>query len=70
MAHGERTYVTFSAIVCGALLQPDRIYCPTAIYSNLADRVFMFGSSYQKILPVKSNASVSPRTEREKGWRL
>lgn len=42
-----------------AVLQPDHIYSPTPIYSNLADKVFMFASSYQKILPVKSNASMS-----------
>lgn len=50
------------------MLQPDHIYSPTPIYSNLADKVFMFGSSYHKILPVKSNASMSHiRSEKGNG---
>lgn len=65
MADEERPYMTFSAIACSAI-QPDHIYSPTPFYSNFADRVFMFGPSYQKILPVKSNASMS-HVRSEKG---
>lgn len=70
MADEERPYMTFSTIACSAI-QLDHIYSPTQFYSNLADRIFMFGPSYQKILPVKSNASMSHiRSEKGNGVYL
>lgn len=53
----------FSAIVC----DQTRIYSLTTIYSNLADRGFVFGSGYQKVPPVKSNASAVSCIRSEKG---
>lgn len=56
----------FSAIEC----DQTRIYSLTTIYSNLADKVFIFASGYQKISPLKSNASAVPciRSEKGSGW--
>lgn len=54
----------FSAIVT----RP--VFTVWPIYSNLADRVFIFGSGYQKISPLKSNVSAVSciRSEKGSGW--